>query len=62
MVSIDNLICQLERVLKLTAPDLLKIGELYVNEGRWQGRQIVSDDLDLTLEPVIRTMFAGIMR
>ncbi len=29
--------------LKLTAPDLLKIGELFVNGGRWQGRQIVSE-------------------
>lgn len=29
--------------LKLTAPDLVKIGELYVNGGRWAGRQIVSE-------------------
>ena len=29
--------------LKLTAPDLLKIGELYVNGGRWQDRQLVSE-------------------
>ena len=28
--------------LKLRAPDLVKLGELYVNGGRWQGRQIVS--------------------
>jgi len=28
--------------LKLTAPDLVKIGELSVNGGRWDGRQIVS--------------------
>jgi len=28
--------------LKLTAPNLVKLGELYVNEGRWHGRQIVS--------------------
>ena len=28
--------------LKLKAPDLVKIGELYVNGGRWHGRQIVS--------------------
>ncbi len=28
--------------LKLKAPDLVKIGELYVNGGRWGGRQIVS--------------------
>ncbi|MBK8460672.1 MAG: serine hydrolase [Micropruina sp.] len=28
--------------LKLTAADLVKLGELYVNGGRWQGRQIVS--------------------
>jgi CubicO group peptidase (beta-lactamase class C family) len=29
--------------LKLTAPDMVKIGELYVNGGRWQGRRIVSE-------------------
>ena len=29
-------------LLKLTAPDMLKIGQLYLNEGRWQGRQLVS--------------------
>jgi CubicO group peptidase (beta-lactamase class C family) len=28
--------------LKLTATDLVKLGELYVNGGRWRGRQIVS--------------------
>jgi CubicO group peptidase (beta-lactamase class C family) len=28
--------------LKLTAADLVKLGELYVNGGRWHGRQIVS--------------------
>ena len=28
--------------LKLTSPDLVKLGELYVNEGTWRGRQIVS--------------------
>ncbi len=28
--------------LKLTATDLVKLGELYVNGGRWHGRQIVS--------------------
>ena len=28
--------------LKLTAPDMVKLGELYLNEGSWQGRQIVS--------------------
>ena len=29
-------------LLKLTAPDMLKIGQLYLDEGRWQGRQLVS--------------------
>ncbi len=29
--------------LKLTAADLVKLGELCVNEGRWHGRQIVSE-------------------
>jgi CubicO group peptidase (beta-lactamase class C family) len=28
--------------LKLTAPDMLKIGQLYLGEGRWLGRQLVS--------------------
>ncbi len=28
--------------LKLTAADLVKLGELYVNGGRWHGRQLVS--------------------
>jgi len=28
--------------LKLTAPDMLKIGQLYLDDGRWQGRQLVS--------------------
>ena len=28
--------------LKLTAPDMLKIGQLYADVGRWQGRQLVS--------------------
>jgi CubicO group peptidase (beta-lactamase class C family) len=28
--------------LKLTAADLVKLGELYVNGGRWHGREIVS--------------------
>lgn len=30
--------------LKLTAPDMIKIGELYLHEGRWKGRQLVSAD------------------
>lgn len=30
--------------LKLTAPDMIKLGELYVNGGNWNGRQIVSQD------------------
>jgi CubicO group peptidase (beta-lactamase class C family) len=30
--------------LKLTAPDMLKIGQLYLDEGRWHGRQIVSSE------------------
>jgi len=29
-------------LLKLTAPDMLKIGQLYLDQGRWQGRQLVS--------------------
>ena len=28
--------------LKLTAPDMIKLGELYLNSGNWNGRQIVS--------------------
>jgi CubicO group peptidase (beta-lactamase class C family) len=28
--------------LKLTAPDMVKIGQLYLDEGRWQGRQLVA--------------------
>ena len=28
--------------LKLTAPDMVKIGQLYLDEGRWQGRRLVS--------------------
>ena len=28
--------------LKLTAPDMVKIGQLYADAGRWQGRQLVS--------------------
>ena len=28
--------------LKLTAPEMLKIGQLYLDDGRWQGRQLVS--------------------
>lgn len=30
--------------LKLTPPDLVKLGELYLDEGRWHGRRIVSAD------------------
>jgi CubicO group peptidase (beta-lactamase class C family) len=30
--------------LKLTPPDLVKIGELYLDEGMWDGRRIVSAD------------------
>ena len=31
-------------LLKLTAPDMIKIGELYLNQGDWHGRRIVSED------------------
>ena len=31
-------------LLKLTAPDMIKIGELYLNDGKWNGRRIVSAD------------------
>ena len=27
--------------LRLTAPDLVKLGELYRNDGAWRGRQIL---------------------
>ena len=30
--------------LRLTAPDLAKLGELYRNDGAWQGRQIFGAD------------------
>jgi CubicO group peptidase (beta-lactamase class C family) len=30
--------------LRLTAPDLVKLGELYLNDGAWQGRQIFGVD------------------
>lgn len=30
--------------MKLRADDLVKLGELYLNEGRWQGRQIVPEE------------------
>jgi CubicO group peptidase (beta-lactamase class C family) len=30
--------------LKLTSADMVKIGELYVSGGRWDGRQIVSEE------------------
>ena len=30
--------------LKLTSPDLVKLGELYLDEGMWHGRRIVSAD------------------
>lgn len=30
--------------LKLTSPDLVKLGELCLNDGRWQGKELVSSD------------------
>jgi CubicO group peptidase (beta-lactamase class C family) len=30
--------------MKLTPPDLVKLGELYLDEGVWKGRRIVSED------------------
>ena len=32
-----------QALLKLTPPDMMKFGQLYLNEGSWQGRQVVPE-------------------
>jgi CubicO group peptidase (beta-lactamase class C family) len=42
--------------LRLTAPDLLKIGTMLLNGGAWQGRRIVSADwLEQSWRPAVKT-------